>query len=261
MPDEVLRYLLGHFGAPPGEVDDEVAQRAADTPAHPRARPGAARTDPGRVAGGRVDQLGQPADRLRRRDRAAHRASRRSGRRHGRRPDRPRAGIRNVPRSARRAPRPSSSGQSVPCRTGGRWRCDWATNESPAAHRTQRRRRSMSAVVPTDQPLRRASRPSQRRDVGHRRLPDAGQPARRARRRLLPGAVDAVRAMPGMGLRTLVASPMRRPGRRAQIAASLRRAGFPFAIPTTCSRPRGRRQGRARSLRQRAGAGLRRTRA
>lgn len=30
MPDEVLRYLLGHFGEPPGPVDPEVASRAAD---------------------------------------------------------------------------------------------------------------------------------------------------------------------------------------------------------------------------------------
>ncbi|MCH1865499.1 hypothetical protein [Nocardioides sp. CFH 31398] len=32
MPDEVLRYLLGHFGEPPGPVDPEVASRAADNP-------------------------------------------------------------------------------------------------------------------------------------------------------------------------------------------------------------------------------------
>ncbi|SDN99318.1 oxaloacetate decarboxylase, alpha subunit [Klenkia soli] len=32
MPDEVLRYLLGHFGTPPGPVDPDVAQRAADLP-------------------------------------------------------------------------------------------------------------------------------------------------------------------------------------------------------------------------------------
>jgi oxaloacetate decarboxylase alpha subunit len=32
MPDEVLRYLLGHFGTPPGPIDPEVAQRAADSP-------------------------------------------------------------------------------------------------------------------------------------------------------------------------------------------------------------------------------------
>ena len=32
MPDEILRYALGHFGAPPGEIDPEVRQRAADAP-------------------------------------------------------------------------------------------------------------------------------------------------------------------------------------------------------------------------------------
>ena len=32
MPDEILRYVLGHFGAPPGEIDPEVRQRAADAP-------------------------------------------------------------------------------------------------------------------------------------------------------------------------------------------------------------------------------------
>lgn len=32
MPDEVLRYLLGHFGEAPGPVDQEVAARAADNP-------------------------------------------------------------------------------------------------------------------------------------------------------------------------------------------------------------------------------------
>ncbi|MFD4637111.1 biotin carboxyl carrier protein [Lentzea sp. NPDC058436] len=35
MPDEVLRYLLGHFGTPPGDVDPEVADRASG---HPRTR-------------------------------------------------------------------------------------------------------------------------------------------------------------------------------------------------------------------------------
>jgi oxaloacetate decarboxylase alpha subunit len=32
MPDEILRYLLGQFGTPPGDVDPEVCQRAADNP-------------------------------------------------------------------------------------------------------------------------------------------------------------------------------------------------------------------------------------
>ena len=32
MPDEILRYVLGHFGHPPGPIDDEVRQRAADAP-------------------------------------------------------------------------------------------------------------------------------------------------------------------------------------------------------------------------------------
>jgi oxaloacetate decarboxylase alpha subunit len=32
MPDEVLRYLLGHFGKPPGEIDPLVRERAATTP-------------------------------------------------------------------------------------------------------------------------------------------------------------------------------------------------------------------------------------
>ena len=32
MPDEVLRYLLGHFGRPPGEVDPEVRDRADRSP-------------------------------------------------------------------------------------------------------------------------------------------------------------------------------------------------------------------------------------
>jgi len=32
MPDEVLRYLLGHFGKPPGEIDPPVRERAAAMP-------------------------------------------------------------------------------------------------------------------------------------------------------------------------------------------------------------------------------------
>jgi oxaloacetate decarboxylase (Na+ extruding) subunit alpha len=32
MPDEILRYVLGHFGTPPGDIDAEVRQRAADSP-------------------------------------------------------------------------------------------------------------------------------------------------------------------------------------------------------------------------------------
>jgi oxaloacetate decarboxylase (Na+ extruding) subunit alpha len=32
MPDEILRYVLGHFGTPPGEINPEVRQRAADAP-------------------------------------------------------------------------------------------------------------------------------------------------------------------------------------------------------------------------------------
>lgn len=32
IPDEVLRYLLGHFGTPPGEIDPEVRDRAAASP-------------------------------------------------------------------------------------------------------------------------------------------------------------------------------------------------------------------------------------
>jgi oxaloacetate decarboxylase alpha subunit len=32
MPDEILRYVLGHFGTPPGEIAAEVRQRAADAP-------------------------------------------------------------------------------------------------------------------------------------------------------------------------------------------------------------------------------------
>lgn len=32
MPDEILRYALGHFGTPPGDIDPEVRQRAADAP-------------------------------------------------------------------------------------------------------------------------------------------------------------------------------------------------------------------------------------
>ncbi|MGY1602263.1 biotin carboxyl carrier protein [Geodermatophilus sp. SYSU D00815] len=32
LPDEVIRYVLGHFGTPPGEIDSEVRQRVADAP-------------------------------------------------------------------------------------------------------------------------------------------------------------------------------------------------------------------------------------
>ena len=32
MPDEILRYVLGHFGNPPGDIDPAVRQRAADAP-------------------------------------------------------------------------------------------------------------------------------------------------------------------------------------------------------------------------------------